>query len=62
MKKNIGKNDRILRLVIALILLGGAIWTKSFILFFISLFVFFEAIYGWCLFYQIIGKNSCDIE
>jgi hypothetical protein len=59
MKKNIGTPDRLIRLVIALALLGLAYWRGSWILLLASLFVFFEVYFSWCLFYQIIGKNSC---
>ncbi|MBA2727151.1 MAG: DUF2892 domain-containing protein, partial [Parachlamydiaceae bacterium] len=27
-----------------------------------SAFVFFEALRGWCVFYQLMGKNSCPID
>jgi hypothetical protein len=59
MKKNIGKKDRIGRAIIALILLIAAFMLKSWIIFFCALFVFFESFMSWCLFYQIIGKNTC---
>lgn len=59
MQKNIGKKDRIVRAVIASILLVVAFVLKSWVIFLCSLFVFFESFMSWCLFYQIIGKNTC---
>lgn len=62
LKKNIDTQGRLLRLAIALILLVLALWQKSWILLGFSLFTFIEAIFSWCLFYQIMGKNSCPID
>lgn len=62
MKKNIGTSDRIIRLLIALLLLIVAWWQQSLIVLALSLFVFYEALTSWCLFYQLIGKNSCPID
>lgn len=59
MQKNIGKADRIIRFVLAILILALAFWRESWILGAISLFVFYEAFAGWCAFYQLIGKNSC---
>jgi hypothetical protein len=62
MKSNIGTPDRLIRLVIAILFLAAAWWESSWILFVISLFVFYEALVGWCALYQILGKNSCPID
>ncbi|MCE2984097.1 MAG: DUF2892 domain-containing protein [Parachlamydia sp.] len=59
MKKNIGLNDRFIRLSIAIFLLLIAVYQTSWVFFFAGLFVLFEATFSWCLFYQMIGKNSC---
>ncbi|MGA0211857.1 MAG: YgaP family membrane protein [Flavobacteriaceae bacterium] len=58
--KNIGKKDRLLRLVMGVGLLLWAITTSwnPWLLFF-SGFAFFEAIFSWCGFYAAIGKNTC---
>jgi Protein of unknown function (DUF2892) len=61
-QKNIGKNDRLIRLAIASGLLLWAITTSwSPILLFFSGFALFEAIFSWCGFYAAIGRNSCPI-
>jgi hypothetical protein len=59
MKKNIGTSGRLLRAGIGILLLGLAWWQSSWILLGFALFTFFEAFASWCIFYQIIGKNSC---
>jgi hypothetical protein len=64
MQKNIGTIDRIIRLIIGIIILGIAlvvvsiVWLKI-ILIAIALFCFYEALASWCLWYRIIGKNTC---
>jgi hypothetical protein len=62
MKKNIGTNDRILRLIIAFILFGLAVGFKSLILAAFGLFTLYEALASWCVLYQLIGKNTCPIS
>lgn len=60
---NIGRNDRYIRLAIALGLLLWAITTTwSPLLLFFSGFALFEAIFSWCGFYAALGKNTCPIE
>jgi hypothetical protein len=59
MKKNIGKPDRILRLIVGILLLGWAYWKMSWILLILGLFTLFEAYMSWCILYQILGKSSC---
>lgn len=62
MKKNIGTKDRLIRLALAIALLLFAFIEKSWIALAASAFVFYEAIAGWCLFYQMIGKNTCPTK
>lgn len=59
MKKNIGKPDRILRLIVGILLLGWAYWQMSWILLVLGIFTLFEALISWCVLFQILGKNSC---
>jgi len=61
--KNIGKKDRMIRVVIGVALLLIAITTSwSPWLLFFSGFAFFEAIFSWCGFYAALGKNTCSID
>lgn len=62
MHKNIGTSDRLIRLAIAILLLIDAWWIGSWIMLAFGLFVLFEAIVGWCAFYQLIGKNTCSTD
>ncbi|HRD56324.1 MAG TPA: DUF2892 domain-containing protein [Parachlamydiaceae bacterium] len=62
MQKNIGTNDRIIRFTIAALLFVLAFWQKSVILGLFGSFVLYEALSSWCILYQILGKNSCEIE
>lgn len=67
MTKNIGAVDRIIRLVIGVVLVAVALfivtvlWLKVVVIL-LALFTFYEALSSWCLFYQLIGKNTCPIE
>lgn len=62
MKKNLDDSGRLWRLVMAFVVLFFSWWLSSWILLAISLFIFYEAIAGWCIVYQILGKNSCPLE
>lgn len=62
MKKNIGKIDRLGRLLIAVLLLLYALWQLSFLAAAFGLFTLYEALAGWCIFYQLIGKNTCPVN
>ncbi len=62
MKKNLGKVDRLIRLTIALLLLAFAWWQSSWIALIFGLFTLVEACFSWCLFYQLIGKNTCPLS
>lgn len=60
--KNINTRDRLLRAGIGLALLLLAIFTTWHpLLLFASGFCFFEALFSWCLFNQLTGKNSCPL-
>lgn len=61
-QKNIDTQGRIIRTIMALLLLAFAIWQKSWIALLLSLFVFFESYMSWCVVYQLLGKNSCPID
>jgi len=62
-RKNIGKKDKAIRIVIGLFLLILAITTtwSPWLLFF-SGFAFFEAIFSWCGLYAALGKRTCPVE
>jgi len=60
-KPNIGKNDKILRFSISLVLLCIGYYSNSFALLFFSGFALFETIFSWCGFYALLGKNTCPV-
>jgi hypothetical protein len=67
MKKNIGTRDRIVRLIIgiacivvAFVVMNLLAW--KIVLIVIGVFCIYEALASWCLWYRIIGKNTCPIE
>lgn len=62
MKKNIGAKDRLIRLAIALLLFAYAYWQKSYIALGAGIFTLLESAFSWCVFYQLIGKNTCPIN
>ncbi|WP_068471012.1 YgaP family membrane protein [Candidatus Protochlamydia phocaeensis] len=61
MKKNIGTPDRVIRLLISLVLFFFAWWLPSWIVLALALFTLYESLAGWCIFYQLIGKNTCPL-
>ena len=61
--KNIGKNDRLLRMVIGIVLLLFAVLTTwSPVVIFFSGFAIFESVFSWCGFYAAMGKNTCPVS
>ncbi|MGB9609127.1 MAG: YgaP family membrane protein [Minisyncoccia bacterium] len=63
LSRNISKKDRLFRLFIGLALFFWAILTSwNPIIIFFSGFTIFEAIFSWCGFYALIGKNTCKIN
>jgi hypothetical protein len=63
LNKNIGKPDRLIRLVLGLgLLLLAMLTTWSPLLIFFSGFCIFESLFSWCGFYAAIGKNTCPIN
>jgi len=61
-KENINATGRILRFIIALFLFGLAYWYHSWILAAFGVFTLVEVYFSWCVFYQIMGWNSCPIS
>lgn len=65
-QKNIGTFDRIVRLLFAVfigiyMILGNHTMPVMIVLGIVVLFCIYQAITGWCLWYQIIGKNTCPV-
>jgi hypothetical protein len=62
MKQNIGILDRLIRAALGALLFYFAWWWPSWIIFFFGVFCFYEALVGWCIVYQFLGKNTCPVE
>lgn len=60
--KNIGRVDRLIRALLSLVLFIMAYWLSSVIALLLGLFTLYEALFSWCLMYQLLGKNSCDLK
>lgn len=62
MKKNIDTTGRVLRFILAVILLVYAYIAWSWIALVLGIFTLYEALASWCVLYQIFGINSCPID
>ena len=62
LKKNIGTADRLIRLAISAVLFGMGFWQRNWVVLGLAAFTLLEAALSWCIFYQLIGKNSCPIN
>lgn len=60
--KNLNANGRLIRAILAVLLLAYAILEKSWLSLLLSLFVFFEAYMSWCVLYQLLGINHCPVD
>ncbi len=68
MRRNIGPRDRMIRLGIGIVLAAAGIyvtykinvWAGALIVL-AGAFSVFEALYGWCLLYALLGKNTCPV-
>ena len=63
MKKNVGKVDRIIRLVLGLGLMGLALyWGGCWFTGIVGLAFLFSAAVGWCGLYKVLGISTCKIK
>jgi small neutral amino acid transporter SnatA (MarC family) len=69
MKTNVGKIDRIIRLVVAAViaylLFSGTVAISSLlgiILAVVAVIFAFTGLSGWCAIYQLLGASTCPIE
>lgn len=62
MQKNIGKTDRWIRFILGGLVLFYAWWQASWVALAFALFIFYEVVASWCIFYQLIGKNTCPLN
>lgn len=69
MEKNIGRNDRLVRLILGLCAIVLAIFLAikvnliaGIIVALLGLFTIYEALAGWCILYKVMGINTCPIK
>ena len=69
MEKNIGHFDRIIRFALGICaIIAGLYIAYSFgrvtgaVVVIVGAFIVYEALAGWCIFYKILGKNTCPIS
>lgn len=60
--KNLDRTGRIIRFILAIMVLIYSWWASSWLALAAAIFIFYEALAGWCVIYQILGKNSCPID
>ncbi|HXK52651.1 DUF2892 domain-containing protein [Candidatus Nomurabacteria bacterium] len=62
MKQNLGRHDRLLRFALGAALLVIALATRSTSAALWGLFTLYEALAGWCVVYQLLGRNTCPLK
>jgi hypothetical protein len=66
MKKNIGTEDRIIRLILGIIAFVLAYFLNNEIIKILcvifGVFCVFQAIFSWCALNSLLGKNTCPIS
>ena len=67
MKCNVGKTDKVIRVILGLILLAVAIFipantTVSFVLYILAAIALVTGFIRFCPLYQVLGINSCGKE
>lgn len=62
MKKNVGKMDKLLRLLITMVLIVIAYTTKMWWLYLVSIIPLSTAVLGYCPLYSVLKCNTCKID
>ncbi len=62
MKQNVGKVDRVIRLVLGLALGGLALYWQCWFTGIVALGFLFSAAVGWCGLYKVLGISTCKIK
>ena len=60
--KNLGLSGKVLRGLIALLLLWFAYLNQSWVLLLMACFVAFESLMSWCVVFHLLGINQCPIN
>ena len=62
MTKNVGKTDRIIRIVLGVILLCLGIYFKKWWLDLIGAAALITGLTSWCGLYKVIGVSTCKVK
>lgn len=62
LEKNLNKTGRLIRFGFALVLFMASIYYKNLTLLFAAAFVLIEALFSWCIVYQLLGINKCKLK
>jgi len=62
MKKNIGKIDRAIRMVIATLMVAIGLYTHTYILVWLAAIPLVTAFVGICPLYSLLHKSTCHVE
>lgn len=60
--KNLGTPDRLVRILLGLFLTSIGITSQNPVLVLLGLFSLYEALSSWCVFYALLGKNTCSLK
>ncbi len=61
MKHNVGKADRILRIIVGIVILGAGFYFHSW-WGLIGIIPLFTAFLNWCPLYSLLGINTCKLK
>jgi hypothetical protein len=61
-RKNLGPFGRLIRLALSAFLFYYAYENRSYIALGFAVFTLYEALFSWCIVYQILGINQCPID
>ncbi len=61
MKHNVGKADRILRIIVGIVILGSGFYFHSW-WGLIGIIPLFTAFLNWCPLYSLLGINTCKLK
>ncbi len=59
MKKNVGKTDRVIRVVLGLVLIPLALEWRYWLIGIVGVALIFSGLVGWCGLYKVFGFSTC---
>ncbi len=62
MVKNIGKLERVLKIVVGTLLVSMAFWGPTNLWFLLGAIPLLTGLIGWCPPYQLLGISTCKLE